>query len=81
LRKDLQEKEEELKVTQQKFSDLSRKVLDLESAEYLAKQKDDLIEKLEDTKKEVRNIYYRKILDRSLLFFLRILEIENSLPI
>jgi len=77
----LQEKEEELKVTQQKFSDLSRKVLDLESAEYLAKQKDDLIEKLEDTKKEVRNIYYRKILDRSLLFFLRILEIENSLPI
>lgn len=77
----MQEKEEELKVTQQKFSDLSRKVLDLESAEYLAKQKDDLIEKLEDTKKEVRNIYYRKILDRSLLFFLRILEIENSLPI
>ena len=56
----MQEKEEELKVNQQKLSDLSRKVLDLESAEYLAKQKDDLIEKLEDTKKEVRDIYYKK---------------------
>ena len=69
----MQEKEEELKVTQQKLSDLSRKVLDLESAEYLAKEKDDLIEKLEDAKKEVGNIYYRKILDSSLLFLLRIL--------
>lgn len=69
----MQEKEEELKVTQQKLSDLSRKVLDLESAEYLAKEKDDLIEKLEDAKKEVRNIFYRKILDCSFLFLLRIL--------
>ena len=47
-------------MNQQKLSDLSRKVLDLESAEYLAKQKDDLIQKLEDTKKEVRDIYYKK---------------------
>ncbi|CBY38637.1 unnamed protein product, partial [Oikopleura dioica] len=51
LRKDLQEKEEELKVIQQKHSESSRKLLKLESAEYLGKKKDDLIETLEETTK------------------------------
>ncbi len=53
LRKDLQEKEEELKVIQQKHSESSRKLLKLESAEYLGKKKDDLIETLEETTKTV----------------------------
>jgi len=64
LRKDLQEKEEELKVIQQKHSESSRKLLKLESAEYLGKKKDDLIETLEETKKTL-NERIAKLLQES----------------
>ena len=54
LKKDLQEKEEELNALHQRFSECSKKLVALESVDLISKQKDDLLQNLEQQKKQVK---------------------------
>ena len=54
LKKDLQEKEEELNGLQQRFSECSKKLAALESVDLISKQKDELLHNLEQQKKQVK---------------------------